>query len=218
MIFLKYFNICEKIIRVGRRIYSGNGFKDPEYENFIPIICMTPSTEYGSLSPYSLKDENGYILENIWQFSKLYEKVPHSIQKYSKYDPKIIWNHPEEIHVKNGKITNEYWNWRKKCFKNEYAIRYPVGYNDRSKCICALKDIGNNFYIELNYIEARKEIYVIEYEKSVVKQKKFRDLLNFLRKGINILIIEVDGPHEESLEYYQKKYNVNSDFIKKIQH
>jgi hypothetical protein len=33
------------------------------------------------------------------------------------------------------------------------------------------------------------------------------------KKGENLLIIEVDGPHEEDLEYYMKKYDVKKDFI-----
>ena len=39
-------------------------------------------------------------------------------------------------------------------------------------------------------------------------------MLDKLKQGKNILIIEVDGPHQESLQYYIDKYNdVSSDFI-----
>ena len=31
--------------------------------------------------------------------------------------------------------------------------------------------------------------------------------------GENLLIIEVDGPHQESLEYYKETYGVGDDFI-----
>lgn len=59
--------IIFKMIRVGRRIYT---ITDPSYEGFTPIICLTKSTEYGSLGPYELKDEDGRIMENSYQFSK----------------------------------------------------------------------------------------------------------------------------------------------------
>jgi len=54
------------MIRVGRRAYlTGGGFKDPSFDEFIPIIVMTPSTAYGKLGPYCLKNDDGQILENV---------------------------------------------------------------------------------------------------------------------------------------------------------
>ena len=40
-------------------------------------------------------------------------------------------------------------------------------------------------------------------------------LKNRLINGENLLIIEVDGPHQESLDYYKEKYEVGDDFIQK---
>ena len=34
-----------------------------------------------------------------------------------------------------------------------------------------------------------------------------------MQYGENLLIIEVDGPHSEAINYYQQKYNVKGDFI-----
>ena len=34
-----------------------------------------------------------------------------------------------------------------------------------------------------------------------------------LKEGKNLLILEVDGPHQESLPYYQATYHVNDKFI-----
>lgn len=53
---------------------------------YIPIVVMTKSSKYGQLGPYVLQDEDGSIMENIWQFSKCYEKVPQSTQRYSRWD------------------------------------------------------------------------------------------------------------------------------------
>ncbi len=65
----------------------------------------------------------------------------------------------------------------------------------------------------LDYIASRKAIYVPLYIKLVIQQPKFNKLKELLRRGINLLIIEVDGPHQEDLDYYQKTYGVNDDFI-----
>lgn len=205
--------IYSKMIRVGRRIYKNGKYVDPVFEDYTNIVVMTASTKYGELSPYSLKNEDGVILENLWQFSKVYKNVPKSIQKYSRYDNTIIWSHDAEIHVdEKGDLTDQYWTWRDKGMKCVYPVRYPVNYNNRHLCLyCLFED--KDCYRELDYIEARKLLYVPEYIKSVKKEKKYRELLERLNKGENLLIIEVDGPHQESLDYYMKSYNVDKDFI-----
>ena len=72
------------MIRVGRRIYNRNGsYTDPSYDGFTNIFVLTKSTEYGCLGPYELKDDQGRIMENIWQGEKVYKSVPSQIQTYS---------------------------------------------------------------------------------------------------------------------------------------
>lgn len=201
------------MIRVGRRKYIGSKYVDPTFTGFTSILCLTKSSPYGDLGPYVITDENGVIFENKWQFSKVYEKVPASKQTYSRYDNTIIWDHPEETHISEGKITEEYWNWRKKGFECPYPVRYPVGLKGRHTCKYALLELENNLYLELDYIEARKHIYLKDYVNLVKNVEKYRKLKKKLEKGENLLIIEVDGPHEESMPYYKEKYNVPDDFI-----
>ena len=206
------------MIRVGRRVYNKNGtYIDPYYDGFTPILCLTKSTEYGDLGPYVLQDDKGRIMENIWQFSKVYEKVDNTKESYSRYHKdKIIWSHPEEIHVdNNGNLTKEYFVWRKKGMENKYAVRYPVGFNNMSKCLYALAEDKNGNIIneKLDYIQARKKIYVPLYKEMVIKRPLFWKLIERLKKGENLLIIEVDGPHQEALDYYKQTYGVNDNFI-----
>uniref|UniRef100_A0A6C0EK58 Uncharacterized protein n=1 Tax=viral metagenome TaxID=1070528 RepID=A0A6C0EK58_9ZZZZ len=199
------------MIRVGRRKY---GCGDPSYPNFKQIICMTKSTAYGELSPYCLKNEKGQILENVWQFSKLYDHVPYSRQTYSRYDSRVIWEHKAERHVNDtGSPTQDYWRWRERGMNASDPIRYPVGFRHRTHVRTALHKIGENEYLELDYIDARKEIYLPLYLNAVKKEAKFARLKRMLKEGQNLLIIEVDGPHQESMFYYQQKYGVNDDFI-----
>lgn len=206
------------MIRVGRRIYNKNGtFIDPHYNGFTPILCLTKSTEYGDLGPYMLKDDKGRIMENIWQFSKVYKKVNKTKESFSRYQPKlIIWDHPAEIHINdNNELTQEYYNWRKKGMENAYAVRYPVGFNNMNKCLYALAEDNNGNIINepLDYIQARKTIYVPLYKKLVSSRPLFKELLSRLKKGEKLLIIEVDGPHQEMLQYYKETYGVSNDFI-----
>lgn len=201
------------MIRIGRRVYHRNGtYTDPFFPGFTPVIVLTKSSEYGSLGPYVLKDERGFIMENIYQGSKAYEKVPAACEKYSRYDRTIIWEHPEETHIdSDGNLTSEYYAWRKKLMANPYAVRYPLGFGNNKYCKYAYRDGHEDE--RLDYIQTRKLIYVPLYCSLVKKQKQFQELKQRLEKGENLLIIEVDGPHEESLYYYKKKYGVEDDFI-----
>lgn len=314
-------------IRIGRQYpYDNYTSKRPIYDNFTSIVIVTKSSNYGSLSSCELKDENGRILENIWQFSKLYSDVPQINLPYSKYTPNhIVWKWAKEKHAKKiysdssqkkddnleeikniesivepsrmdncflnnffdknaefaeqilpiedgqkpsflaefdgtYEITNKYWVWRAMGMSNRFPIRFPFGNkeqqqtkrenedsykelscNDRTKSdqsqnlndsdatnscflkeieddyeklnyLCFLKEIENG-YEQLNYVSARKMIYLENYSKYVKNAPQYKILKEKLERGENLLIIDIDGPHMESLDYYVNKYNVEKNFI-----
>ena len=87
------------MIRVGTINYNKGKKIYPEFPGFKRIEVMTPSTAYGQIGPYCLKNEEGHIMENIWQFSKIYEEVPVVTQRYSRYNRTIVWEHPHEKHI-----------------------------------------------------------------------------------------------------------------------
>lgn len=206
-------------VRVGTRLYNNGKHYDPQYPNFTPIVVLTKSSKYGSLGPYVLKDSKGRIFENLHQAMKVYADVPATQQTYSQYDRRIIWDHPAEQHVvetQDGyQLLDAYYAWREKLMVCSYPVRYPVGYHHRHKCLFALAEIpdGDIDYTPLDYVAARKKIYYSLYANLVKKEKQFRELQQRLRNDENLLIIEVDGPHQESLEYYKNKYHVDDNFI-----
>ena len=202
------------MIRVGRYVTVDGKRIEPSYPGFEKVVVMMKSSKYASLSPYYLKDAEGHIIENTWQFGKVFERVPKSVQYYSQYDRTVIWSHPEETHVVDGELTPEYFAWREKGFRNPQAVRYPVGFHHRHNCLYSLaSENGKINPTKLSYIEARFKIYMPLYINSVIKQSQFKTLLEKLRAGINLIIVEVDGPHEESMDYYKEKYGVADDFI-----
>lgn len=200
------------MIRVGRCKYNSFGKRtDPSFPEFTSIVVLMRShSEYGCLGPYELKDANSRIMENSWQFSKIYERVPKTIQYYSRWDKTVIWDHPAETHYRNGQILPAYWTWREKGMNNPYYVRYPVGFSNMSSCLFALAEGSEE---RLDYISARKKIYIPIYCDLVKQQDKFLELKRRFKNGENLLIIEVDGPHEESLNYYMEEYGVKDDFI-----
>jgi hypothetical protein len=68
-------------------------------------------------------------------------------------------------------------------------------------------------YLECDYIESRKALYLPKYIECLENQPKFVKLQKMLERKENLLIIEVDGPHQEDLEYYKSKYEVDENFI-----
>lgn len=206
-------------IRVGRRIYDRNGkYVDPSCPGFTTILVLTKSTAYGSLGPYELYDKRGRNMENLWQFSKVYQRVPPAKEFRSRYDKTVIWEHPEEEHVKVDRDTYQilpaYLKWREKGMNAKEAIRYPVGFNARHQCLFSFAEKDGKIVKEpLKYVEARKKIYAPTYIRLVKEKPQFKELQARLQKGENLLIVEVDGPHEESLDYYKSKYGVENDFI-----
>lgn len=184
----------------GKRIYP----KTPE--NYILVEVMTKCSKYASLSPYILKNDQDHIMENIWQFSKIYENIPYAKQVYSKWNDTVIWEHPKEQHIKDNKILPAYWNWREKGFNATEAIRYPVGFHHRSKCIGLIPEYNKDEMID--YIESRKKVYVPLYIELVKKQEQFLELKSKLDSGINLFILEVDGPK------FSNKYNTNLNITK----
>lgn len=199
-------------IKVGRVYYENNKQVFPKIDGYESIVCLTKSSKYGSLGPYELKDENGQIIENIWQFSKIYKNVPKVEIPYTRRYPIIVWKWPAEIHIENEEPNDNYWNWREMGMKNNMPVRYPVGMSHRKNCVYSIMGTKDS-YVKLDYIEARKHIYMPTYINLVRKQKQYNDLLNKLRDDRKLLILETDGPHQESLSYYKQKYNVDDNFI-----
>ena len=64
-----------------------------------------------------------------------------------------------------------------------------------------------------DYIQTRKKI-LPEYVEAVQKEPQFQELKKLLYLGYNLLIADINGPHQESLQYYCDTYEVNPDFIR----
>lgn len=184
----------------------------PTYEGYTNIVVMTKTySKWSVIGPYELKDEQERIMENVWQGSKIYQSIP-PISQTLRGTNQISWEHPAEIHIdENNNITKEYWNWRYKLMNNLYPVRYPVGFEHRKNCVCAYAE--NDLMTPLDYIAGRKAIYSPLYIELAKKHPQFEELRQRHLAGENLLIIEVDGPHQESLPHYQEKYGVPDNWI-----
>lgn len=194
-------------IRVGRiKRRFDKGPKHPTTDGYLNIVVTSHNKKgLGStLSPYVLCDEDGRNMENLWQFGKIYEIIPKVVDKTGwKWEAQRHCT-LEKARIKTRiKPTKEFWEWRQAGMEFPKAVRYPVGFQHRHKCIGHLwptdgqnKNICNskaNHQLYL-YKEARVKIYSTLYIKMVRATKEFRTLRKLLKKGYNLQILDVDGP------------------------
>lgn len=123
------------------------------------------------LGPVTLNGLTAQNVENYWQYSKVY---------------------PQHLDS-DGVITSDYYNWRAKGFTKRRADRYPMG----RKAIPAFS-LGDGK--RLDYIQARKEVYIPAYVQgleNVYKQShQARRLFNKIRKlsaTVDIYLQDFDG-------------------------
>jgi len=189
-------------VRVGR--YRGKnepGDKIPITEGFLNVIVTSHNRKGlgASLSPYVLTDSKGRIMENLWQFSKVYTRV------HAQTQPNWTWG-AEEHYITDkktakGHLSPDYWEWRQAGMEHDKPIRYPNGFKGKAECLFALWPDDNKSVLnqkakmkEIGYIEARKKIYAPLYAGMARINPEFAKLREMLESGISLQIIDVDGP------------------------
>jgi hypothetical protein len=208
------------IIRVGAKggRGSGTGYATVPDSSFLSVPVFSKGNERiikgKQLSPFFLGPikedvENNVpeckILENYWQFSKVFGKVAKQQQKN--------WKHNAETHVSdmNTKTPLPAWYaWRKKGFQNSQAVRRPNGTVRKHgpPLYCFFK--GKRF----NYIDSRKQLYQPMYKELVRKTPAYKALLCLIKdQKTNVLLIEPDGPN---VEKFPNGTQVDRKMLKKL--
>lgn len=189
-------------MRVGRCDYR-RGCRYGYVPGFTPILCISKDPTFCALSPFVLRDEDGVLIENRWQFSKIYRRVPKIRQRN--------WQHPAEAHIDaDGNPTEAYWAWRQKGFACRDPVRFPVGRELRKDCLGAIVSEDNPEF--LGYVDSRKQVYVPRITAAERKSPIFRALKRRLDAGENLLIVDIDGPHKAAMKWLAR-YGVGQDFI-----
>ena len=124
-----------------------------------------------NLSPMILRNEEGCVVENVWQYSKVY---------------------PQLDHIKGKKLTTAWKQWHTKGIFQEKGTRRPIEVlklkrqKQQWTPSCAYYD--GVFH---DYISSRKHIYVPQYYNALIRSKIFPKL-----PRCNLLILDYDGPKE----------------------
>ena len=111
-------------------------------KNIPKDACVVDTTlnsgHFENLSPFVLPAPPAKRFENLWQYSKVYKQ-------HLGFD---------------DFINSDWWIWREKGFNDPIARRYPMG-----KGAIPVFSYWNGE--RLDYIQARKQIYIPEYIKYV---------------------------------------------------
>jgi hypothetical protein len=103
-------------------------------------------------------------VENLWQYSKVY---------------------PEHVDV-NGYLTPEWYKWWKEGMAQKRANRFPMGKGKRP-----LYSVWKGE--KLDYISARKKIYIPAYKSLVLCTKSYALLYKWVMEGKDIVLRDFDG-------------------------
>lgn len=183
-------------------------------------------TEYYELSPYFLKTDGnesdetwpGIIFENFWQASKVFPEVNTTITK-PHFSSNIIWweHHGRQIHFENDQLNDEYFEWRNSIWNCQNPVRYPNSYERRHQCIFS-RIMKNGKEYRYNYVQARKKIYAKNYMRLIRTKSSYHKILDMLKDGQKICIVEVDVPHEDKKGLYGAYANMEltMDMIKEL--
>jgi hypothetical protein len=149
----------------------GPGFSKERDKLKGTVVMTTSKAGWSSqLSPFLLGPCPLYdglasqTMENGWQFSKVY-----------------VWQVD-----KHGNPTMEWWRWAMAGWDDNKAHRYPMG-RGRKPLYSMWK--GEH----LDYVPARKRIYVRLYAKAVVKTAAFRKLQKMYKAGEQLILWDYDG-------------------------
>ena len=154
-------------------------FRDKPLDDCCVVIDTTSRSLNWSkgLSPFFLGPcEFGGLksknVENFWQFSKVYK------------------NHVDQ----NKNPTPEYFSWRDVGFANDYAIRYPMGKG--------AKPLYSYFQNQkLDYILARKQIYIPLYQQEISKTEAWDRLSQVYEKNKNLVLLDFDAYEHRKLGF-----------------
>lgn len=156
--------------------------KDRPKKDYVEINATTKSNTWSrGLSPMlvgMIFSDNGIAknMENFWQYAKVYK---HHVDQ-------------------DGNPTQEYFDWKNKGYNKDWADRYPAGKGSIPlyTWYCGEK---------LNYIEARKELYLKYYKEAVIKTEAFKKLKEVWqdckKNNKDLILLDFDAYNHRILNY-----------------
>lgn len=166
-------------VRIGR--YRGRASIDRMRERFPEAVVFAPvsrDAEGRALSPFVLRDGQGSLVENAWQFRKVYAE-----------------------HMDGDAVLASYRAWREAGLRAAKPNRFPLGKGKGPTTRFFLTDDGRR----LGYVPSRKEFYVPTYIEAVRRSDAFEALRRAAAER-DLILLDFDGPCKGSMPYYRAAY------------
>ena len=165
---------------------TARGISYPKVQGWTVIPAWSRGANpFNQLSPFNIGpiEYEGIIAENFecfWQSFKVWKYVVQQISPE--------WSWPKEIHLDEttNEPTKEWYMWHKALLQNKRPVRRPNG-----REIPAFAWFKGE---KLDVVQARKQIYIPFLQKLYRANKVYRDLLERVQNGENLIIVEPDGP------------------------
>ncbi len=116
-------------------------------------------------------------------------------------------------HDDNGTPTKEFFKWRNKFYSEKKCSRdlmrhacHDLGYEHKDTKYFAFYDKEQKKYLPLNYVEARKKVYFIEYAKLVYNTVSFKYLKSIVDSGKKLALVDFDGYNYYSDQALRSQY------------
>lgn len=141
-------------------------------------VDTTSRGSFRDLSPFYLgpiKLPTGEIclkFENLWQYSKVYP-----------------------VHIgPHGGVMQQYIDWRRDGFNNHRAQRHPMG-----KGAVPVFSLTDDMVTRMDYITARKLLYIPYYARLVRQTRSFEKIRNWVNLGYNVALRDFDGYDHDAM-------------------
>lgn len=177
--------------------------KIKDYKDYEKInVLKWKNSKYKALCPYYLKTDGkeeyvnrgNIIFENFYQGAKMYDKVYKNKVYPSRFyvnDANYLWWNFIPLNENGDVIVDEndeidydnYLNWRNSLWNCANPIRYPNKIHRRKNTKFSIIIDKKNKIHKLNYLQARKRIYVKEYIRLVKKLPEYEQLLDKLKEN-----------------------------------
>lgn len=116
-------------------------------------------------------------------------------------------------HDDNGQPNKEFFIWRNGFYEQEKVTKSlmrhaceDLGYKNSDCLYFAYFDKDKKQYIPLNYVEARKRVYIKEYVKLIYNSESFKWLQSLVNQGKKIALLDFDGFNYYSETAMKKRY------------
>lgn len=202
--------------------------KPISHENYETVnVLKWNNSKWKCFSPYYLKtdgnescsNKGNVLFENFYQSCKIYKTVYSNKVYPSRFHmnkEKYLWWNFETANSEGDVLLDEtnminyelYFRWRDSLCSCVNPIRYPNRFERKGEVEFTLVIDKENIETRLDYITARKEIYMKEYIRLVKQLPQYNILLEKLKNNKNVMLCEIDVPSKNK----QGNYFAENDF------